>query len=125
MTKLTPPFTVQHNDDAWWVEDAEGRRFAFTYYRDPPLVGTDGGNVRHEGALARQVATTVARLPSAVFLDDDERAALERFIGSQGEPMTVAQATRRLLRDALIGIGDMPLPKENRGPGARRSRQSR
>lgn len=26
------PWTVHHNEDAYWVEDATGKRFAFCYF---------------------------------------------------------------------------------------------
>jgi hypothetical protein len=60
--RLPPPWTVHHNADSYWVQAANGQKFAFTYYRDPPLVGTDSG-VRVSQELARKIAANVAKLP--------------------------------------------------------------
>ncbi len=60
-----------------------------------------------------------------IELDDAEVAALRRFTEQHaipGPPLTGAQAARILLRDALIGIGLLPLGRANRGPGARAQR---
>jgi hypothetical protein len=56
------PWRVRHNEDAYWVEDAAGHRFGFTYYRDTPLVGTDGGE-RLSRDAARRIVSNIARLP--------------------------------------------------------------
>jgi hypothetical protein len=56
------PWTVSHNDDSYWVEDAAGQRFAFTYYRRRPLVGTDDSD-RFSQDEARRIATNIAKLP--------------------------------------------------------------
>jgi hypothetical protein len=58
--------------------------------------------------------TTTALL---IQLNADERAALQRFRDKHPRDYSEAQAARLLLRDALIGIGDLPLPRENRGKG--------
>lgn len=62
-SRFPPPWTVQHSDEAYWVEDAQGHRFGFTYFRDRPLVGTDqsGRLTRDE---ARRIVTNFARLPA-------------------------------------------------------------
>lgn len=60
--RLPAPWTVRHNEDAYWVEAANGQRFAFTYYRERPLIGTDE-SVRVSRDLARRIALYVARLP--------------------------------------------------------------
>ena len=60
--RVPPPWTVQHNDDAYWVEDASGQRFAFVYYRRHKLVGTDA-SARVSEDLARRIASNIARLP--------------------------------------------------------------
>jgi hypothetical protein len=36
------PWSIRHNDDAYWVDDANGRRFAFTYFHDRQIAGTGG-----------------------------------------------------------------------------------
>jgi len=60
--RLPPPWTVRHNEDSYWVEDASGQKFAFVYYRRREVVGTDHG-ARVSEDLARRVAANVARLP--------------------------------------------------------------
>jgi hypothetical protein len=60
--RLPPPWTVHHNDDSYWVQDAAGHRFAFVYYRQKPIGGTDNG-VRVSEDLARRITANVARLP--------------------------------------------------------------
>jgi hypothetical protein len=60
--RLPPPWTVRNNDDSYWVEDARGQRFAFVYFRDRPVIGTDGGP-RLSRDLARRISANVARLP--------------------------------------------------------------
>jgi hypothetical protein len=60
--RLPPPWTVGHNEDSYWVQSANGQRFAFVYYRDPPIVGTDDG-VRVSEDLARRVTANIAKLP--------------------------------------------------------------
>jgi hypothetical protein len=60
--RLPPPWTVGHNEDAYWVQAANGQRFVFVYYRRHALVGTDRG-VRVSEDLARRVAINIAKLP--------------------------------------------------------------
>ena len=60
--RLPPPWTVHHNEDSYWVEDATGQRFAFVYYRTNPIAGTDRSN-RVSQDLARRITANVARLP--------------------------------------------------------------
>lgn len=60
--RLPPPWTVHHNEDSYWVQDASGQRFAFVYYRDQPIVGTDN-STRVSRDLARRITANVARLP--------------------------------------------------------------
>jgi hypothetical protein len=59
--RFPPPWTVRHNDDAYWVETANGIRFAYIYFRDPPVVGT--GPERPTRDEARRIAANIARLP--------------------------------------------------------------
>ncbi|RAK51955.1 hypothetical protein [Phenylobacterium soli] len=60
--RLPPPWTVHHNGDAYWVEAANGQKFAFVYYRETPLVGTER-DARVSRDLARRIAANVAKLP--------------------------------------------------------------
>jgi hypothetical protein len=112
------PWVVCHNDDSYWVEDATGQKFAFTYFRDSPIVGTDT-SVRVTRDEARRIATNIAKLPDQQ-LAPDIREALRKFIASRDEELTEAEAVRMLLRDALIGIGDLPLSSANRSRHAGR-----
>lgn len=60
--RAPPPWRVGHNDDAYWIEDASGQRFAFTYFRDDQIVGTRSG-VTLSRDLARRLASSIAMLP--------------------------------------------------------------
>jgi len=60
--RLPPPWTVGHNEDSYWVQDATGRKFAFVYYRARPLAGTDN-SVRVSADLARRITANIAKLP--------------------------------------------------------------
>jgi hypothetical protein len=57
-----PPWTVHSGEDAYWVEDANGRRFAFCYFRDRAVIGT-GGEAWLERDQARRIASNIAKLP--------------------------------------------------------------
>lgn len=54
--RLKPPFTIGQSDECFWIVDAAGLRFAFTYFRDTPLVGTD-----RSGRLSRELAEKTVR----------------------------------------------------------------
>lgn len=53
-------------------------------------------------------------------LDPDVIAALERYRLERPDLRTNSEAARYLLRDALIGLGLLPLGEKDRGKGARR-----
>ena len=57
------PWTVHHNEDAWWVEDRDGKRFGFVYVRDPPIAGT-GQESYHTHDEARRLVSNFAKLPA-------------------------------------------------------------
>jgi hypothetical protein len=61
-SKLRPPFTVHGNDDAFWIEDALGRRFGYVYWREPIVTGT--GETRLPRRLAEKTAKWIARKAS-------------------------------------------------------------
>jgi hypothetical protein len=60
--RLPPPWTVHHNDDSYWVQDATGQRIAYIYYRRNALIGTDSSG-RVSPDLARRIAANIAKLP--------------------------------------------------------------
>ncbi len=60
--RLPPPWTVRHDDDAYWVEAADGQKFGFTYFREGASVGAHG-DVRVSRELARRIVANMARLP--------------------------------------------------------------
>ena len=62
MDRFPPPWTVRHNEDAYWVEDGNGRRFGFCYFRDRAIIGT-GGEAFLEREAARRIAANIAKLP--------------------------------------------------------------
>jgi hypothetical protein len=60
--RFPPPWSAHFNEDAYWVQDANGSKFAFTYYRDAALVGTDN-SVRLSRDEARRIVANIAKLP--------------------------------------------------------------
>ena len=61
-----PPWSVRHNDDAYWVEDANGRRFGFVYFRDRAVIGT-GGEAFQTRDEARRLVSNFAKLPQLLM----------------------------------------------------------
>lgn len=114
--KLTPPFTAQSNASTFWLTDANGTPFAYTYWSDKPIVGT--GDAKPTREAARKFTAYLAKLPGGVLTpaDQETRDALAKFAESIGKP--VAEAAGVLLRDALISVGDLPLGSANRGRAA-------
>jgi hypothetical protein len=55
------PWSVHHNDDSYWVQDATGTRFGYTYFSDSQLTGTGGKMSRDE---ARRIVTNFANVPA-------------------------------------------------------------
>lgn len=64
LERLQPPFRIGDNGDALFVEDAGGRRFGFTFYRERPLIGTDRSG-RLPKVLASRVVRFIARQATA------------------------------------------------------------
>ena len=62
LRRFPPPWTVRHNEDAYWVEDAHGKRFGFCYYRERVPIGT-GTEAWLSPDEARRIATNIAKLP--------------------------------------------------------------
>lgn len=56
--------------------------------------------------------------PLLIQISWPELEALRKFKASQPGELSDAQAARMLMREALIGMGDLPLPSENRGRAA-------
>jgi hypothetical protein len=61
--RLQPPFSVHGNADAYWVEDAAGRRFGYVYWREPVITGT--GETRLSRRLAQKTVKFIARQATA------------------------------------------------------------
>lgn len=114
--RLKPPFAVHSNEDAYWLEDAAGVRFSYTYFRAEEVVGT--GPEKPSRDVARRLTLNLAKLPDSVLTpaDQETREALAKFAESIGKP--VAEAAGVLLKDALISVGDLPLSAANRGKAA-------
>lgn len=58
--KLQPPFTIGQTEEAAWVEDANGQRFAYTYWRSREIVGTDRSS-RVSRSLAERTVRWIAK----------------------------------------------------------------
>ena len=56
--------------------------------------------------------------PLTIQISWPELQALRKFKASQPEGLSDAQAARMLMREALIGMGDLPLGDANRGQAA-------
>jgi len=56
--------------------------------------------------------------PLLIQLDAEERAALRQAQAGHPRPYSEAQMARLLLRDALIGLGDLKMLRANRGRAA-------
>lgn len=56
--------------------------------------------------------------PLLIQISWPELQALKRFKASQPEPISDAEAVRLLMREQLIGMGDLPLGNANRGRAA-------
>lgn len=56
--------------------------------------------------------------PLLIQISWAELEALRKFKASQPEPLSDAQAARLLMREALIGMGDLKLGEANRGRAA-------
>lgn len=63
--RFPPPWTVHHNDDAYWIEAANGARFAFCYYRDYQRIGSGGAAFLTRDS-ARRIASNIAKLPEYI-----------------------------------------------------------
>lgn len=61
--RFPKPWTVQNNDSAYWVEDADGKPFGFTYFRDGYVpIGTGYSKVLSRNE-ARRIVRNIAKLP--------------------------------------------------------------
>lgn len=61
--RFPEPWTVDGNESCFWVEDAEGKRFGYTYFDERPFgIGTASAS-RLTRAEARRIVRNIARLP--------------------------------------------------------------
>jgi len=58
---LPQPWALGQSDEAFWIEAANGARFAYTYFRATPLVGT--GEKRTTRAAALAITRQIMKLP--------------------------------------------------------------
>jgi hypothetical protein len=68
------PWTLHHNDDAYWVEDATGQRFAYCYFRDVQSVGTGRSYLSRDAA--RRIASNISKLPDIIKRKGEAKEAL-------------------------------------------------
>lgn len=54
--RFPPPWKVNGNDSCYWIEDAEGKRFCYTYFRENGPIGT-----YRESYLSRREALMIVR----------------------------------------------------------------
>ena len=86
--RFPPPWTVHHNDDAYWVQDASGQRFAYCYFREVQSIGSGMGYMTQDSA--RRIASNVAKLPDLI----------RRRAGSTGQDVGQAEAHAHKEADA-------------------------
>ena len=68
--RFPPPWTAHSNEDAYWVQDAQGKKFAFTYYRQIGYAGLNT-DVRHTPDEARRIASNIAKPPELLGRKED------------------------------------------------------
>jgi hypothetical protein len=56
------PWQVRGNESAYWVEDAEGKRFGFSYFRDGGW-GTSTGQINLTREEAQRIVLNIRKLP--------------------------------------------------------------
>jgi hypothetical protein len=61
--RFPKPWCVRFSDSAFWVEDAEGKRFAYTYFRsEHEAIGSGYGMLLTKDE-ARRLVKNIAKLP--------------------------------------------------------------
>jgi hypothetical protein len=60
--RFPQPWTVRESADAFWVEDAEGKQFAFCYFRHNRAGVTSPAILSKDEA--RRLTVNIAKLPS-------------------------------------------------------------
>jgi hypothetical protein len=89
-----------------------------------------GGAEGHVDWLQDRTATTQRDMAAyqerqdeakSLRLDEDVREALMRYIAERPDLKSPQEAAQYLLRDALIGLGLIPLGERNRSKGAQRA----
>lgn len=61
--RFPPPWTVHEGENSFWVQDANGRRFGFVYFRDREITGT-GQEAWQSRDEARRLVSNFAKLPA-------------------------------------------------------------
>lgn len=61
MRRFPLPWTRHNNEDAYWVEDRDGKQFAYCYYREDHAGITSQAYLQKDEA--RRLATKIAGLP--------------------------------------------------------------
>lgn len=61
MRRFPLPWLVKSNNDAFWVEDQDGKQFSFCYFRDDQAGITGKAYLTREEA--RRLVTKIAGLP--------------------------------------------------------------
>jgi len=58
--RLPKPWTLRGNDDAFWIEAANGAQFGYCYFTDAEMIGT--GETKLTRDAARRAASRIAKL---------------------------------------------------------------
>lgn len=60
--RLPRPWTIHHNDDAYWIEAANGKRFAHCYFREHQAIGSAANPAFLTRGAAERAVSFIARM---------------------------------------------------------------
>jgi hypothetical protein len=110
MSKLDPPWRKEAIPaPGFKVVSDNGVDLAWIYAEPDVSRRAQSLSPKLSPTQADWLAGLIAGLPNMVRLDDDVIAALERLMAERAELKTPGAAASYLLRDALIGMGLLPL----------------
>jgi hypothetical protein len=68
--RFPEPWVVQGNDSAFWIEDAAGNKFGYTYFREGNVpIGTGSNYLTRDEA--RRIVRNIAKLPELLKRSSD------------------------------------------------------
>ena len=120
MPKIDPPWRAEPIPaPGWKVVSDDGVDLVWVYAETETIVGTSRPKL--SAKQAEWLAALIVDLPNMVRLDPDLVEVLERYRAERPDLGSTGAAASYLLRDALIGLGLLPLGERNRSRGAQRT----